>query len=187
MNDDIKKSIEVLKNGGLILYPTDTIWGIGCDATNPEAVAKIFKLKKREPSKGMFILLHNANQLYSYLSDVPEIAWDLIELTTSPLTIIYPKAKNLAPNLISPKGSIGIRIVEHFFCQELLKAFHKPIVSTSANISGKPYPKHFEDVDTAILEGVDFIVPENYDNSKNPSPSSVIELGLSGQIKVIRK
>lgn len=187
MQNDIKKAIEVLKSGGLILYPTDTIWGIGCDATNADAVSRVNQLKQREDSKSMLVLIENPNFLNIYLEEVPEIAWDLIELADKPLTIIYPKAKNLAPNLVAADGSIGIRVVKHTFCQGLLRAFRKPIVSTSANISGKSFPKHFGEIDHAIIDGVDFIVPSIYVESTNPVPSGIIQLGLGGQIKVIRE
>jgi L-threonylcarbamoyladenylate synthase len=187
MQDDIKKAVEILKKGGLILYPTDTIWGIGCDATNPEAVAKIYALKKREDSKSMLVLVENPNMLNIYLDKVPDIAWDLIDVADKPLTIIYPKAKNLASNLIAADGSIGIRIVKHAFCQRLIQAFRKPIVSTSANISGNPFPKSFKAIETAITNGVDHIVPQIYEESKNPVPSGIIQLGLGGEVKVIRE
>ncbi len=187
MHNDIKKAVEVLKGGGIILYPTDTIWGIGCDATNPDAVAKIYKLKEREDSKSMLVLVDNPNMLNIYLNEVPEIAWDLIELTTKPLTIIYPNAKNLAPNLVAADGSIGIRVVKHSFCEKLIYALRKPIVSTSANISGKPFPKNFNTIDPSIINGVDFVVPTIYEESTSPVPSSIIQLGLGGEIKVIRE
>lgn len=186
MNDALKKSIEALKSGGLILYPTDTIWGIGCDATNSSAVAKIYKLKQREDTKSMLVLIENQAWLNSYLEAVPEIAWDLIELADKPLTIIYSRARNFAPNLIASDGSIGIRVVKHAFCQQLIKAFRKPIVSTSANISGKSYPRGFNSIEAEILKGVDFIVPHQYDENPNSAPSSIIQLGIKGEIKVIR-
>jgi L-threonylcarbamoyladenylate synthase len=187
MQNDIKKAIEVLKSGGLILYPTDTIWGIGCDATNPDAVAKIYALKQREIGKSMLVLVDNPNLLSYYLEEVPEIAWDLVELADKPLTIIYPKAKNLAKNLVAPDGSIGIRVVKHNFCQRLIQTFRNPVVSTSANISGKTAPSCFEDIDQEIIDGVDFVVPIEYEESTNPVPSGIIQLGLGGQVKVIRE
>ncbi|MDD3567369.1 MAG: L-threonylcarbamoyladenylate synthase [Bacteroidales bacterium] len=187
MQNDLKIALEVLRNGGLILYPTDTIWGIGCDATNPDAVDRIYKLKQREDSKSMLTLIENPNMLNIYLVAVPEIAWDLIEVADKPLTIIYPKAKNLAPNLVAADGSIGIRVVKHTFCERLIQAFRKPIVSTSANISGQAFPKSFGDIAPEIKAGVDFVVPQTYEESTSPMPSGIIQLGLGGEVKVIRE
>src|SRR5690606_20511327 len=140
---DINQALETLRNGGLILYPTDTIWGIGCDATNPEAVERVFRLKGRDPAKSLIVLLDSDHQLQSYVTEVPDVAYQLIEYTERPLTIVYSGAKNLPPNLLAPDGSIGIRIVKHPFCSPLLQRFRKPIVSTSANISGHPAPTNF--------------------------------------------
>jgi len=187
MNKIIKEAVEVLRNGGIILYPTDTIWGIGCDATNPDAVKKVYALKQREDTNSMLVLIENPRFLNTYLHEVPEVAWDLIDVSEKPLTIIYPKAKNLAPNLLPKDGSIGIRLVNHAFCEKLLQAFRKPIVSTSANISGSTHPKSFNDIDGQIINGVDFVVPEVYDERKNTSPSSIIKLGVGGQVKIIRE
>jgi L-threonylcarbamoyladenylate synthase len=187
MQNDVKKALEVLKSGGIILYPTDTIWGIGCDATNVSAVEKIYQLKQRADSKSMLVLVDSANMLYDYLSEIPPMAFDLIELSTKPITIIYPKAKNLASNLVAADGSIGIREVKHAFCQNLIKALGRPIVSTSANISGQPHPKSYIEIDKSISEGVDYIVPKQYEESSQPKPSSIVQLGLRGEIKVIRE
>ncbi len=187
MKEIITKAVETLKAGGIILYPTDTIWGIGCDATNAAAVAKVYKLKQREDSKSMLVLVETPNRLSSYVSKVPEIAWDLIELTEKPLTIIYPGAKNLAKNLVAADGSIGIRVVKHEFCEQLIKRFGKPIVSTSANVSGKPSPKDFYSVSDEIVKGVDIIIPEEFDTSKGQNPSGIIQLGVNGEVKVIRE
>jgi L-threonylcarbamoyladenylate synthase len=158
LRDEVNKAFEVLKNGGLILYPTDTIWGIGCDATNPEAVEKVFKLKGRAEEKSLIVLLDSDNKLQSYIKEVPEVAYDLIEYAENPLTIVYSGAKNLAPNAIAKDGSIGIRIVKHEFCQQLLQRFRKPLISTSANLSGNPSPATFDDIEEAILNGVDYVV-----------------------------
>jgi len=187
MNDVIKETVDILRSGGIILYPTDTIWGIGCDATNPEAVSKIYKLKQREDSKSMLVLIDKPGRIPSYVNEMPEIAWDLIELADKPLTIIYQGAKNLAKNLVSSDGSIGIRVANHEFCQRLIGRFNKPIVSTSANISGKPYPKSFFDIDEEIKNGVDFIVPQEFDNPVSDKPSGIIMFGPKGEIKVIRE
>ncbi|MDD2300271.1 MAG: L-threonylcarbamoyladenylate synthase [Fermentimonas sp.] len=187
MQEDIKKAIEVLKTGGIILYPTDTIWGIGCDATNEEAVKRIYDLKQRDDSKSMLVLLDNPAKLQTYVQDVPDIAWDLIDLTDKPLTIIYEGAKNLATNLVAPDGSIGIRITDEMFSRELCKQFRKPIVSTSANISGEPSPSKFSKISSEIKNGVDYIV--NYRRKENVEvkPSGILRLGKSGTIQIIRK
>lgn len=187
LEQEIKNSIEILKKGGIILYPTDTIWGIGCDATNPEAVAKIYQIKQREDSKSMLVLIDKAGRIPSYVSEMPELAWDIVELADKPLTIIYPKGKNLAKNLLASDGSIGIRVVNHEFCNKLIYRFGKPIVSTSANISGESSPKSFYDIDNKIKNKVDHIVSKEFDNQLSDKPSGIIMLGVNGEIKVIRE
>ncbi|MDD4416961.1 MAG: L-threonylcarbamoyladenylate synthase [Proteiniphilum sp.] len=187
MQDDIKKACDVLRKGGIILYPTDTIWGIGCDATNEDAVKRIYKLKQRDDSKSMLILMDNPARLNSYVQEVPDIALDLIELTTNPLTIIYDGAKNLAPNLISPDGSIGIRITEEAFSRELCKQLRKPIVSTSANLSGDPSPTRFSQIKAIIKDGVDYIVTYRQKEQAQSRPSSIVKLSRDGTIQIIRK
>ena len=187
MDQVIKQAVEVLRRGGVILYPTDTIWGIGCDATNPDAVAKIYSIKQREDTKSMLVLIETPNRLNSYVDTVPEIAWDIVELADKPLTIIYPKAKNLASNLIASDGSIGIRVVTHDFCEKLIRTFGKPIVSTSANISGKAYPKNFKEIEQSIKDQVDFIIPQNFDHFGQMPPSGIIQIGVNGEVKVIRE
>ncbi|MDD4777087.1 MAG: L-threonylcarbamoyladenylate synthase [Fermentimonas sp.] len=187
MQEDIKKAIEVLKAGGIILYPTDTIWGIGCDATNEEAVKRIYDLKQREDSKSMLVLLDNPAKLQTYVQEVPDIAWDLIDLTDKPLTIIYEGAKNLATNLIAPDGSIGIRITDELFSRELCKQFRKPIVSTSANISGEPSPSKFSKISPDIKNGVDYVVSYRKKENVEVKPSSILKLGKNGTIQIIRK
>lgn len=187
MQDDIRKACEVLRKGGIILYPTDTIWGIGCDATNEEAVKRIYELKQRDDSKSMLVLLDNPAKLQTYVKDVADIAWDLIELTDKPLTIIYEGAKNLAPNLIAPDGSIGIRITSETFSMELCRQFRKPIVSTSANISGEPSPSSFSQIGQAIKEGVDYIVNYRQKEQSKARPSGIVKLGKDGSIEIIRK
>ncbi|MCT4615972.1 MAG: L-threonylcarbamoyladenylate synthase [Marinifilaceae bacterium] len=187
MKEDIKKAIETLNNGGIILYPTDTIWGLGCDATNKEAVQKIYEIKKRAESKSMLVLMENPNLLDRYIEEVPEVAWDLIEYADKPLTIIYDGAKNLASNLIADDGSIGIRISSEEFTQELIARFRKPIVSTSANISGEKAPSIFSEISEEIKESVDYIVEyRQNDNSKQKS-SSIMKLGCGGEIQIIRE
>lgn len=187
MHDDIKKALEVLKNGGVILYPTDTIWGIGCDATNEKAVTRIYKIKRREDSKSMLVLMENPALLDRYVDDVPEIAWDLVEISTTPLTVIYPNAKNLAPNLIAEDGSIGIRFTKESFTSQLLQRFRRPLVSTSANISGEKSPAFFAEISEEIKKQVDYIVEYRQDDSTPAQPSSIIKLGPGGRIDIIRK
>lgn len=187
MSEDLRQAVKVLTAGGLILYPTDTIWGIGCDATNVEAVRKVYELKQREDSKAMIILLDSENRLPQYVREIPEIAWQLIEVSDKPLTIIYPGAKNLASNLLAENGSVGIRIVKDEFCQKLIKQFKRPIVSTSANISGQITPALFDEISSEIKSGVNYIVNWRQDKFFPGKPSSIIELGTGGEFKIIRK
>jgi L-threonylcarbamoyladenylate synthase len=187
MTEDINKALEVLRKGGIILYPTDTVWGIGCDATNAEAVKKIFDVKKRDAQKPMLVLMDSANRLASYVKEVPEISYDLIELTTKPLTIIYDGAKNLANNLVAADGSIGIRITEESFSKMLCQRFNKPIVSTSANLSGQPTPHSFNQITDEIKNGVDYIVNYRQTEYTPVTRSGIIKLGTNGTVKVIRE
>lgn len=187
LRDEVNKAFEVLKNGGLILYPTDTIWGIGCDATNAEAVEKVFKLKGRAEEKSLIILLDTDNKLQSYVKEVPEIAYDLIEYAENPLTIIYSGAKNLAPNVIAKDGSIGIRVVKHAFCEQLLQRFRKPVISTSANISGEPSPSGFNDISEQIIEGVDYVINLEQDDNSERKSSTIMKLEPGGLFTFIRK
>lgn len=187
MIEDIKSALEVLKKGGIILYPTDTIWGIGCDATNFEAVKKIYNLKKREDSKSMLVLIDSETRLSQYITEVPEIAWQLIEVSTEPMTIIYPEAKNLANNLIAEDGSIGIRITKEEFANSLLQKFRKPIVSTSANISGEKSPSFFDEITDEIKNSVDYIVKYRQSDRTIKKASSIIKLGKKNEIEIIRK
>lgn len=185
--EDLQQALETLRSGGIILYPTDTVWGIGCDAGNEEAVRKIYRLKQREDSKSMLCLLDAPGKLQGYVEEVPEMAWDLIELTTKPLTIIYPGAKNVAPSLIAEDGSLGIRITGEKFTQALCNGLHGPLVSTSANISGEPAARTYREISEAILEGVDYVVRYRRDDLSEHQPSSIIKLGLHNEIKVIRE
>ena len=168
-----------MQAGGLILYPTDTVWGIGCDATNEEAVRRVYELKKRADNKAMLVLLDSTAKLEAYVDNVPDIAWDLIEVADKPLTIIYSKGKNLAPNLLGENGSIGIRITRE-------KQFRKPLVSTSANVSGEPSPANFDEISDVIKNGVDYIVNYRQDDKTKAQPSNIIMLGDGGLVKVIR-
>jgi len=185
--DEIKICVDVLRKGGLILYPTDTIWGIGCDATDEEAVRRIFGLKKRDDSKSMILLLDNEAKLQSYVREVPEMAWDLIECAEKPLTIIYDGARNLASNVIAEDGSVAIRVTKDEFCKKLVERFRKPIVSTSANISGNPPPQSFSDIDETIPDGVDYVVNLRQHETSKASPSTIIRLRVNGQFEFIRK
>lgn len=187
MTEDIKKALEVLKNGGIILYPTDTIWGIGCDATNENAVQRIYQIKKRADSKSMLVLMENPALLDRYVDEVPEIAWDLIDVSTTPLTVIYPGAKNLAKNLVADDGSIGIRFTKEAFTTQLLQRFRRPLVSTSANISGEKSPAVFAEISDEIKNQVDYIVEYRQNDNTPAQPSSIIKLGTGGQIEIIRK
>ncbi|MCX2493389.1 L-threonylcarbamoyladenylate synthase [Pedobacter sp. PF22-3] len=187
LKDEINKALEVLKSGGVILYPTDTIWGIGCDATNPEAVDKVLKIKNRPAEKSLIVLLDVDSKLQSYVTEIPEVAYDLIEYAENPLTIVFSDAKNLAPNVINADGSIGIRIVKHDFCTPLIQRFRKPIVSTSANLSGQPSPKFFDDIDHEIIHAVDYVVDFDQENRTNKKPSTIMKLSPGGQFEFIRK
>ena len=174
MTDDIQKCIEVLKRGGLILYPTDTIWGIGCDATNVSAVKKVYALKKRADSKAMIVV------------DVPEMAFELIHVAVKPLTIVYEGAFNVAPNLLGHNDSLGIRVPNEQFSHQLCAAFGKPIVSTSANVSGAPSPKMFAEISKEIVEGVDYVVRYRQDDRTPATASNIIMLGSDGTFKILR-
>lgn len=186
IQEDIKKACEVMRAGGLILYPTDTIWGIGCDATNEDTVKKVYDLKKRADNKAMLVLIDNPVKLETYVEEVPDIAWDLIEAADKPLTIIYNKGKNLAVNLLGENGSIGIRISKEKFSQALCFQFRKPLVSTSANVSGEPSPATFKEISETIKNGVDYIVEYRQDDMSKASPSNIIKLGEGGLFQIIR-
>lgn len=186
LKEEIRKTQEVLKNGGVVLYPTDTIWGLGCDATNAEAVKRIYEIKKRDDHKSMLVLLDDAGKIASY-ADMPPIALDLIEVADKPTTIIYPGAKKLAANLIAEDGTIGIRITNEEFTKSLIFRFNRPIVSTSANISGEPSPHFFGEISEEIRQAVDYIVDYRRNDQKPSSPSSIIKLGMRGEIQIIRK
>lgn len=176
-----------MQKGGVILYPTDTVWGIGCDATNEEAVKRVFEIKQRADSKAMLVLVDNPVKVEFYVSEVPEVAWDLIDMTTKPLTIIYDGARNLAPNLIAADGSVGIRVTNEEFSRQLCFRFRKAVVSTSANISGQPAPAVFHEISEEIKQAVDYIVDYRREETGHPKPSSIIKLGKRGQIKIIRE
>lgn len=186
MNQEIQNAFEVIQNGGIILYPTDTIWGIGCDATNSEAVAKIYKLKKRIETQSMICLMNGEKMMYTVFKDIPEVAWQILDLSEKPTTIILDKPRNVAPNLIAADNSLGIRVVKDPFCFKLMERMKKPLVSTSANLSGQPTPIAFKDISKEILKGVDYVVNLHQDKIGG-KPSTIIKLTSDSQVKVIRK
>ncbi|MEW2921477.1 L-threonylcarbamoyladenylate synthase [Muricauda sp. ANG21] len=186
MTEEINNCIKELKAGNLILYPTDTVWGIGCDATNPEAVKKVYALKKREDTKALICLVAHQAMLERHVKEVPEVAYDIMDLATKPTTIVFDAPKDVAQNLIAEDNTLAIRVASDKFCQYLINKFGKPIVSTSANISGEPTPKRFKDISPEILKGVDYVV-NLQDEKQDPSPSSIIKLSNDGQVKVIRE
>ena len=176
-----------MREGGVILYPTDTVWGIGCDATNEDAVRRVYEIKQRQDSKAMLVLVDSSVKVDFYVRDVPEVAWDLIDLADKPLTIIYSGARNLAANLLAEDGSAGIRVTNEEFSKSLCQQFRKAIVSTSANISGQPSPKNFSEISEEVKSAVDYIVGYRQEEMSNPKPSSIIKLGKGGVIKIIRE
>ena len=176
-----------MREGGVILYPTDTIWGIGCDATNEDAVRRVYEIKQRQDSKAMLVLVDSSVKVDFYVRDVPEVAWDLIDLADKPLTIIYSGARNLAANLLAEDGSVGIRVTNEDFSKRLCQQFRKAIVSTSANISGQPSPKNFSEISEEVKSAVDYIVGYRQEEISNPKPSSIITLDKVGVIKIIRE
>ena len=183
---DIEKSVEVLNGGGVVLYPTDTVWGVGCDATCVTAVERVYVIKQRCESRAMLVLVDGYDMLCEYVEYLPDVALQLIEESVRPLTVIYPKAKNLASNLIAEDGSIGIRIVNEPFCRQLVSSFGKPLVSTSANISGSPTPAIFDEISEEIRDAVDYVVRWRQDDKQRASPSSIIKLNMDRSYEVIR-
>ena len=184
---DIKNAIEAMRKGGVILYPTDTVWGIGCDATNAEAVKRVYEIKQRDDSKALICLVDSDARLQRYVRNVPDVAWQLIDCVEKPTTLILDGAVNLAPNLIAEDGSIGIRITKEAFSQELCFRFQKAIVSTSANISGEPAAQNYRDIDPRILEQVDYVCWTRRQEHQPHQPSSIIKLSADGQVVIIRK
>jgi L-threonylcarbamoyladenylate synthase len=185
--EDIKNAITVLRAGGIILYPTDTIWGIGCDATNSDAVDKIFKIKNREETRSLLILVDSIQMAERYVANIPEIAYELTDVSDTPLTIIYPNGKNLAKGVCGADGSVGIRICNEEFCNELIKRFRKPIISTSANFSGKKSPESFYSIESELIEKTDYVVKYRQDDRQGHSPSPIIKFESDGSFKIIRK
>ena len=185
--EDIRKAVEVMRQGGVILYPTDTVWGIGCDATNAEAVKKVYAIKQRDDSKALICLVDSDARLQRYVRDVPDVAWQLIDCCDRPTTLILDGAVNLAPNLIAADGSIGIRITQEAFSKELCYRFQKAVVSTSANISGEPAAQNYRDIDPRIIEAVDYVCWSRRQEHQPHQPSSIIKLGRGGEVTIIRK
>lgn len=185
MEQQIEKTLEVVRDGGVILYPTDTVWGIGCDATNAEAVKKIYALKQRDDSKALVVLLDSVDSLPRWVKQVPDMAYELWEVADKPLTIILPGAKGIAANLIANDGSIAIRIASDDFCRRLIRKLARPLVSTSANISGRLTPLSYSQIDPSIITEVDYIVDPSFEMGSG-KPSSIIRLGLGGEIEIIR-
>ena len=187
MKDEILKAFEILQKGGVLLYPTDTVWGIGCDATKAKAVERIFKIKKRPEKRSFILLLDQYEKLYQYVDDVPEIAFDLMNSITTPLTIVYPHAKNIDKKLISDDGSIAIRVVKDEFCRKLISLLNKPLVSTSANVSGQPTPLIFSKIAPEILKSVDYVVNYAQTRIDQVKPSTIIKFNARGEYEIIRK
>lgn len=185
--EDLQQALETLRNGGVILYPTDTIWGIGCDATNEESVRKVFALKQRADAKSVLLLVESAGRIPSYVEDMPDLAYDLMELSEKPVSIIYDNARSLAPSVIAEDGSTGIRVCKEPFVKALLAQFRKPIVSTSANISGTPAAATFQEIDEKIKQSVDYIVKYRQEDTSSAKSSAIIKLKNNGEVKVIRE
>lgn len=185
INTEVHNAFETIKNGGIILYPTDTVWGIGCDATNPEAVKKIYALKQREETKSMIVLMNTDRMMHTVFKEIPEVAWQILDLSEKPTTLILDNPRNVAPNLIAEDKTLGVRLVTEPFCFKLMERMKKPLVSTSANISGMPTPNSFKEIDHHILDGVDYIVNLHHDKIA-AKLSTIIKLGNDLQVKVIR-
>ncbi|MEM6721138.1 MAG: L-threonylcarbamoyladenylate synthase [Bacteroidota bacterium] len=185
MTEEIQKTFDQLQAGNTILYPTDTVWGLGCDATNPEAVQKIYTLKNREESKALICLVSDTRMLERFIEDIPEVAYDLLEAADRPTTIIYDNPVGIAKNLVAADNTLAIRIPNDEFCQKLIRKFKRPIVSTSANISGQPTPKSYQEISADIRNGVDYVV-NLHSEKKNSKPSTIIQLRANGEIKIIR-
>lgn len=187
MEEELKKTLAVLHKGGTILYPTDTVWGLGCDARNKDAVAKIFKIKQRAEYKSMVVLVCDEKMLNRYVKEVPAVAWDLMEAADHPITIIYAEGRGLPDSIVAADGSVGIRIVKDEFCRNLIHKFGKPIISTSANVSGEPTPASFAEITNSVLSKVDYIVNWRQHENNNTRPSSIIKVNMNGEIKIFRK
>ncbi len=184
--DDMEQAVKTLREGGVILYPTDTIWGIGCDATNADAVKRVYEIKRRQDSKAMIVLANSDAMIANHVEQAPEVAWDIVTLATNPTTVIFDKGRNLAPNLMAADGSVAFRLTREDFSSQLCFHLRRPIVSTSANISGQPSPKSFGDIADEIIKAVDYVVRYRQDDRTPASPSSIIKIGNKGEVKIIR-
>ena len=184
---DIAKAVEVMRNGGVILYPTDTVWGIGCDATNADAVARVYEIKRRTDSKAMICLVDSDSRLQRYVRQVPEVAWDVMDLATKPITVILDGAANLAPNLLADDGSVAMRITNEPFSKQLCFRFQKAIVSTSANFSGEPAAQNYCDINPELFQLVDYVCTSRRQEKKPHTPSSIIKISPNGEIQIVRK
>lgn len=186
MHEEIQKAYETIQSGGIILYPTDTVWGIGCDATNADAVAKIYALKQRAETQSMIVLMNGEKMMYNVFREIPEVAWQVLDLSENPTTLILDNPKNVAKNVIGSDNTLGIRLVKEPFCYKLMERMKKPLVSTSANISGQPTPKSFAEISPEIVNGVDYVVNLHRDKISG-KPSTIIKLTSDSQVKIIRK
>ena len=186
INAEVHKAFEVIQNGGIILYPTDTVWGIGCDATNAEAIKKIYTLKQREETKSMIVLMNGEKMMYNVFKDIPEVAWQILDLSEKPTTLILDNPRNVAANIIAEDKTLGVRIVKEPFCFKLMERMKKPLVSTSANISGMFTPKSFKEISPEIINGVDYVVNLHHEKICD-KPSTIIKLTSDSQVKIIRK
>ena len=186
IENNVVATVETLRSGGIILYPTDTVWGLGCDAANEEAVAKIYALKQSENKKSMLVLCADADMIVRYVDKAPAIAFEVMEMADSPLTAILPGARGVAANLIPEEGTLGVRIPDHEFCRRVLRKFGRPVVSTSANISGEDTPKTLAEIDKKIIDGADYVVDPRCEGKSTRKPSSIIAFGEGGEVKIIR-
>ncbi|MCJ1807028.1 threonylcarbamoyl-AMP synthase [Flavobacterium covae] len=186
INTEIHNAFEVIKDGGIILYPTDTVWGIGCDATNPDAIKKIYALKQREESKSMIVLVNGDRMIYNIFNNLPEVAWQILDVSEKPTTLVLDNPRNVAPNIIADDKTLGMRVVTEPFCFKLMERMKKPLVSTSANISGQPTPISFKEISPEIIKGVDYVVNLHQEKICN-KPSTIIKITNDSQVKIIRK
>ena len=186
LQDEVTKAVEVLRQGGVTLYPTDTVWGIGCDATNEEAVRKVYALKQREEAKALICLVDSADRLARYVRRVPDVVWDMVDMATSPLTVIYEHASGLAPNLLAEDGTVGIRVTQEEFSKALCYRFQKPIVSTSANLSGEATPRTFGEISEEVKQAVDYVVRYNQRSKEKHQPSKIIKVKENGEFEILR-